>query len=99
MKKTFLLILAIGVIGWYSWPNMKKMGVVKTVSVPQSNFILPAPEPPANKPTPCMTLAEYTEQAKTDPNAYYKLLLCPQQDQERTSFDKLMNLFAHAKYE
>jgi hypothetical protein len=98
MKKIILLLLAICCIGWYSGPILKKLGIVKTASVPQSNFILPDPEPPENKPTACMTLAEYTEQVKTDPNAYNKLLLCDPQ-QERTKFDKLMNLFSHAKYE
>lgn len=99
MKKTLLLLIAICAIGWFGWPIMKNMGMATTASVPQSNFILPDPEPPENKPTPCMTLTEFTEQVKTDPNAYNKLLLCPQQDQERPPFDKLMNLFAHGKYE
>jgi len=98
MKKILILFLAVCAIGWYREPLLQKISPAKAASGPQSNFIIPDPVPHESKPVACMTLTEFTEQIKTDPNAYNKLLLCDQQ-QERTSFDKLMNLFSLAKYE
>jgi hypothetical protein len=101
MKKLLILILAIGVIVWFRQPILLKIlpAKVATAAIPKSNFIIPDPEPVQSKPVQCMTLAEFTQQANTDPLAYNKLLQCDQQPQERTAFDKLMNLFSRAKYE
>jgi hypothetical protein len=68
-------------------------------SLPASNFIVPDPVPKDNKSPPCMTLAEYAEKQKTDPNVYYKFIYCDEQATSRTEFDKLMNLFTRLKYE
>lgn len=46
-----------------------------------------------------MTFSEYAELAKTDPDAYRKLIASLQQDQERGEIDKLMNFFTRLKYE
>jgi hypothetical protein len=106
MKKLFvLLLIAICVIAWFNEPIMNKLGMVKTAtakqsySLPKSNFILPDPVPEDKKPPVCISLAEYTEQAKTNPNAYNLLLQCGQQEEDRTEIDKLMNFFSHLKYE
>jgi hypothetical protein len=106
MKKLFLLLLfAICTIFWFNEPIMKKLGMLNTASatqsysLPKSNFILPDPVPEDKKPPVCMSLAEYTEQAKTNPNAYNLLLQCGQQEEDRTEFDKLMNFFSRLKYE
>jgi len=42
---------------------------------------------------------EYTELAKTDPEAYRKLMASHQQQPERSEIDKLMNFFTRFKYE
>ncbi len=104
-KLLLLLLFAICALGWFREPIMKKLGIVKTISAPQSyslpksNFILPDPVPEDKKPPACMSLAEYTEKAKADPNAYYKFLYCDEQEMNRTEFDKLMNFFSRLKYE
>ena len=106
MKKLLLpLLFAICAIGWFNEPIIKKLGIVKTASatqsysLPKSNFILPDQVSEDKKLSACMSLAEYTEQAKTNPNAYYGLFQCGQSEEDRTKFDKLMNFFAHLKYE
>lgn len=54
-----------------------------------------------NKPARCMSLTEFAAQGKTDLRSYHQLLECdPQeQEQERTSIEKLMNFLAHLRYE
>ena len=111
MKKILLLLFfAIAAIGWFIEP-IKNWGMEQTLlmtnsnspansySLPKSNFIMPDPEPVGNKKSSCITLAEYTQQANSDPNAYYKLFNCGQTEQERTEADKLINFLAHLKYE
>lgn len=51
------------------------------------------------KPKAGISLTEYAELSKTDPDAYYKLLQSYQQEEDRTEVDKLLNFFAHFKYE
>ena len=103
------MFFAIGAIGWFHGPikpwDMEKTLLItnsnsnsNSYSLPKSNFILPDPEPD-NKKSSCITLAEYTQQANSDPNAYYKLFNCGQTEQERTEADKLINFLAHLKYE
>lgn len=106
LKKLFLLLLfAICAIVWLKEPIKKKLGVEKTASatptysLPRSNFILPDPVPLENNQPPCLSLAEYVEQAKTNPGAYNQLLNCGQQEAKRTDFDKLMNFLSRLKYE
>lgn len=100
MKKLLLLLLfAICAIGWRSEAIMQKLGIVNTVSVPQSYSIQSLTVPADKKPLASMSLTEYAELAKTDPDAYHKLFQNHQQEQERSEVDKLMNFFAHLKYE
>lgn len=107
LKKLFLpLLIIICAIGWFSEPIMNKLGVVKVESIPESyslpksNFILPDQVPTDNKkPAPCVTLAEYVQQANSNPNAYYKLFNCDQSVEQRTELDKLINFLQYLKYE
>ena len=46
-----------------------------------------------------MSLTDFAELAKTDPDAYRKLLASHQQEPERREVDKLMNFFTRLKYE
>lgn len=47
-----------------------------------------------------MTIEQFAELSKTDPEAYQKLLASRQQPVEgRSAVDKLMNLLANGKYE
>lgn len=68
--------------------------------LPESNFIVPDAVPvAAHKQPSCMSLTDYAQQTKHDNNAYYKLLDCKQTEQEHSEVDKLLNFFAHLKYE
>lgn len=100
MKKTlFLLLCAICAIGWRSESVMKMLGMVNTVSVPQPYSIQALTVPADKQQHAGMTLTEYAELAKTDPDAYRKLFQSHQQEQERREIDKLMNFFTRLKYE
>jgi len=46
-----------------------------------------------------MTAEELIEMAKKDPNAYQKFLQSHEEPEDRNEVDKLMNWFAHGKYE
>jgi hypothetical protein len=46
-----------------------------------------------------MSIHEFANLAKTDPDAYRKFLQSHQQPEERNEVDKLMNLLARGKYE
>lgn len=48
---------------------------------------------------PGMTIEQFAELSKTDPEAYQKLLASHQPEVERSAVDKLMNLLARGKYE
>ena len=95
MKKLLLVFLfSICAIGWRSESIMSLIGMAP-------------PTAPAVSPPPVgrvaavvgMSLTEYAELARTDPDAYRKLLASHQQDQERSEVDKLMNFFTRLKYE
>ena len=99
MKKLLLVFLfSICAIGWRSESIMAMIGLAKPVVSPQpvaiESLIVAADKQPAG-----MSLTEYAELARTDPDAYRKLLASHQQDQERSEVDKLMNFFTRLKYE
>jgi len=97
-KLLVLLLFSICAIGWRSEAIMQQLGMAKTATEPQSYSIESLA--PADKKAPQgMSLTEYAELAKTDPDAYRKLIQSHQQEQERSEVDKLMNFFAHLKYE
>ena len=99
VKKLLLVFLfSLCVIGWRSESMMAMIGLAKPVVSPQSvaieSLIVPADKRPAG-----MSLTEYAELARTDPDAYRKLLASHQQEPERSEVDKLMNFFTRLKYE
>ncbi len=103
MKALLLTTLvALCLIGWFS-PAMvnylsgqERMQVVETGSA-QS---LAASQEAGTEGAPQgMSLAEYEALAKKDPEAYQKLLKSREQQAPRSEIDKLMNFFAHLKYE
>ncbi|HEY8099837.1 MAG TPA: hypothetical protein VIF82_03725 [Burkholderiaceae bacterium] len=98
-KLLILLLFGICAIGWRSETIMRQLGLMKTTSESQSYSIesLTATRDP--KAPQSMSLTQYAELAKTDPDAYRKLIQSHQQEQERSEIDKLMNFFAHLKYE
>lgn len=100
MKKLLvLLLLAICVIGWRSETIMQQLGRMNAASEPQSYSIESLTIPADKKAPQGMSLTEYAELAKTDPDAYRKLFQSHQQEEKRSEIDKLMNFFAHLKYE
>jgi hypothetical protein len=100
LKKLLLMLLfAICAIGWRSEAIMQQLGMVRGATEPKT-YSIESMTVPADKNAPKgMSLTEYAELAKTDPDAYRKLFQSHQQEQERSEIDKLMNFFAHLKYE
>jgi hypothetical protein len=100
MKKLLLmLIVSICAIAWRSEDILTALGMVKTASAPQS-YSTQSLDDKNNKKTPTgISLTEYAELTKTDPEAYRKLFQSNQQTEQRSEVDKLMNFFAHLKYE
>lgn len=98
MKRLLLLIL-IGLCGfaWRSDDLLKTMGLLHLA---RDSEAAAAAVQLGDLPTPRgMTLAEYAELAKTDPDAYQKLFASHQQAEGRSEIDKLMNFFSTLKYE
>ena len=99
MKKLLLILLfSICAIGWRSESIMAMIGLAKPVVSPQS-VAIESLVVPANAQAAGMSLKDYAELAKTDPDAYRKLLASHQQEPERREVDKLMNFFTRLKYE
>jgi len=94
-----ILLLAICTIGWRNESIMKMLGMVNTVTAPQSYSIQSLTVPANKKPVSGMSLTEYAELAKTDPDAYRKLFQSHQQGAGHSETDKLMNFLARFKYE
>jgi len=92
--KTMLLMLLISIcaLAWRSDDIMRAIGVQRPAAVAAPA----APPAPEQKP---MTMQEYADLAAKDPQAYQKLMASLQKKQERSEIDKLMNFFAHGKYE
>ena len=93
--KTLLLVFlfSIGVIAWRSESIMSLIGMAKPVVAAQSLGSSPETLPAG------MSLTEYAELARSDPDAYRKLLASHQHDQQRSEIDKLVNFFTRLKYE
>lgn len=99
MKKLLLILLfSICAIGWRSESIMAMIGLAKPLASPQS-VAIESLTVPADKQATGMSLTDFAELAKTDPDAYRKLLASHQQEPERREVDKLMNFFTRLKYE
>lgn len=100
MKKLLLLMLfAICAIGWRSEAILQMLGMNKNPPVTQAHSIQSLTIPADKKPPRGMSLTEYADLAKSDPDAYRKLFQSHQQEEERSEVDKLMNFFTRLKYE
>lgn len=96
MKK-LLLIFLIGICG-FAWRSEEIVTMLGFAATPPS--MTPQYQPvSAEKPPAGMSIAEFAELAKTDPDAYQKLFASHQQHAERSAIDKLMNFLARGKYE
>ena len=100
MKKLLLmLIISICGIAWRSEDILKAIDSMKATSAPQSISVQSLTVKPDQKTPKGMSLSEFSELAKTDPEAYNKFIQGNQPKQERTDLDKLANFFSHLKYE
>lgn len=99
VKKLLLILLfSICAIGWRSESIVAMVGLEKPV-VSSRSVAIESLIVPAGKPSAGMSLTEYAELARTDPDAYRKLFASHQQEPERREVDKLMNFFTRLKYE
>lgn len=91
MKKLlFMSIVAICGLAWRSPDILHAIGLADAAQTPAPVATQPAPKP--------MSVDEFAERSKSDPQAYQKFLNSFQ-TQERSEVDKLMNLLAHGRYE
>ena len=98
MKKLLLIFLfSIGVIAWRSESVMQMIGLAGSVVSPQPVAVQSLTAGGAQPGG--MSLTEYAELARTDPDAYRKLMASHQREPERSEIDKLMNFFTRLKYE
>ncbi|MBS1231017.1 MAG: hypothetical protein H6R17_4294 [Proteobacteria bacterium] len=78
---------------------MQLLGMASSVASPQSASLQSLTIPASSKASGGLSLTEYADLARTDPDAYRKLLQSHQQEKERSEVDKLMNFFTRLKYE
>jgi hypothetical protein len=98
--KTLLIMLLVSIcaIAWRSDDLMRALGVAKVPVAPQTvTAEMSAQAKPSPGQTP-MTVEQFTELAKKDPQAYQKFIRSMQVQAERSEADKLMNSLAHGKY-
>jgi hypothetical protein len=99
VKKLLLIFLfSICILGWRSESIMQMIGMAKPISSPQPVSLQSLTVPANGKPSG-MSLTDYAELARKDPDAYRKLIQSHQQQAERSEVDKLMNFFTRLKYE
>lgn len=93
MKKLLVLLL-IGICGlaWRSEDFAKLVGLARPPAAVAQGQGTPAPPPG-------MSINEFADLAKKDPDAYRKFLASHQAPAERSPADKLMNFFARGKFE
>ncbi|WP_136414119.1 hypothetical protein [Herbaspirillum sp. ST 5-3] len=89
-KLLFMLLVAICGLAWRSPDVLHAIGLASAAQKPDTVATRRAPQP--------MSIDEFAERSKSDPQAYQKFLNSFQ-TQERSEVDKLMNLLAHGKYE
>jgi hypothetical protein len=100
MKKLLLLLLiAICGIGYRSETIMQAIGMAKTAPAAHPISVESLMASADKQPPAGMSLLEYAELAKTDPDAYRKLFQSHEKQAERSEIDKLMNFLTRLKYE
>lgn len=99
MKKLLIMLLiSICAIAWRSDEILHGLGMAQVAADPTpslQNLTVPADQHTHK----AMTITEFQELSKTDPQAYQKFIDSLQVPQERSEADKLMNFFARGKYE
>jgi hypothetical protein len=100
MKKLLILLLiSMCAIAWRSEPILHRLQSFSTNKAsPEVSVRAMLVAPDAQKPRG-MSLHEYAELAKTDPDAYRKLMQSHLVEEQRSEVDKLMNLLARGRYE
>jgi hypothetical protein len=99
VKKLLLVFLiSICTIGWRSESIMQLLGLAKSAASPQT-LSLESLTAAADKSPAGMSLSDFAELARTDPEAHRKLFQSHQQQAERSEVDKLINFFTRLKYE
>lgn len=99
MKKLLLVFLfSICAIGWRSESVIQVIGLAQPVVAP-SSLAIGSPSPASGAQSAGMSLTQYADLARTDPDAYRKLLASHQHAQERSEVDKLINFVTRLKYE
>jgi hypothetical protein len=100
MKRLLILLLiAICGIGYRSATIMEAIGLAKPAVAAEPASVDALMASAGQKAPAGMSLTEYAELARKDPDAYRKLFASHQQDQERSELDKLMNFLTRLKYE
>lgn len=97
----FLLVavlISICAIGWRSESIMQAIGAARPAQASAVTVQSLMTQPGAGAPAG-MSVSEYAELAKKDPDAYRKFVASHVQPAERSEVDKLMNLLAKGKYE
>ena len=98
MKKLLImLIVSLCVLAWRSPQLLAALGVTRTrpAAAVTLDALQAEPAQAAQRP---MSIEEFRRLSSTDPAAYRKFIESRTVN-ERTAADKLMNLFAHGKYE
>jgi hypothetical protein len=112
--KTLLIMLLVSlcIIGWRSPDILQAIGMAGAAQDPATLPIGNSAatqlkkldvdaltmQAPDNGKKP-MSVAEFTELAKKDPQAYQKFIGSLRIEEERSEVDKLLNFFARGKYE
>lgn len=101
MKKLLLLLLiSLCAIGWRSETIMQTLGLANALPEAETVSIESLIAQAGKKPDNAMSLSDYADRAGKDPDAYRKLLQSYEEEPPpRSQIDKLMNFFAHLKYE
>jgi hypothetical protein len=92
-----MLLISMCAVAWRSDDIRQVLGVAQRAAAPATAATLTAgTAKPGHKP---MSIAEFQELSKTDPQAYHKLVNSMRVEEDRGEVDKLMNFLAHGKYE
>lgn len=92
-------MVAVGLLAWRS-DDMAALFEGTLAKKPATDLTAKDLLAEAKPGKPGMTVEQFAELSKTDPQAYQKLLASHQQQpEERRAIDKLMNLLARGKYE
>ncbi len=101
MKRLLLMfVVSLCALAWRSPDLLAALGLAATAQSSQASEVSVADltKDGTGQAQPVMSIDEFARLSKTDPDATRKFL-ASHTVQERNAADKLMNLFAHGKYE